>query len=722
MTTILVLPGDGIGREVCEAALPALEALRVPLRLEHGDIGWECWRSGGDPVPSRTWEQIARADAVLLGAITSKGKTDAEAELAPRLRGRGLRYVSPVIQLRQRLELFANVRPVSLLAGHRKPFRCCVIRENSEGLYAGLDRRGIPNELRSLLQHPNVERSGRNDVAFSVRLQTRFGLERLFRYGFEYARANGYARVTLADKPNVLRESGQLAADVFHEVGARYSEIRSDVQNVDAVALWLVKRPEELGVIVAENMFGDILSDLAAGVMGGLGVAPSANVGGTTCYFEPVHGSAPTLAGKGRANPSAMFLTISLMLQHLGFTPEAERLESAVRAVIIRGRHVTYDFGGSATTREMADAILDELFTSPAALRASVLCVGDELLRGEIVNSNAAEIGKRLTGAGYDVGLQLACGDQLAPLTRAVESCLGQSDLVVVSGGLGPTSDDRTREAISGAIRRPLEWDAASWDRIVNRLARLGLGADRTNRKQASFPQGAELIPNPNGTAEGFTIRVDKRVLHVLPGPPRECLPMLESILARDPPVAAPRTSYWWRLLGLTEPEVAAATEDMLAPFSRAVEIRYLWRYPYVDVRLDAGPAAGVNEAISSLRERLRPNVVSFEGRSASELLGPALEGNRLEIDDRMAGGRLAGRFSSHAVPGGAGIVRATVSADREFAPPYEGAVTWRCEVESAGSTKRYELRVPHRGPEVVDYGLEFTAWSILRFLEGEEA
>ncbi len=358
---VLVLPGDGIGQEVCRAALPVFGALGLPIDLAFGEIGWECWKRDGDPVPPATWDGIARADAVLLGAITSKGKAAAEADLAPALRGRGIRYVSPVIQLRQRLDLTANVRPVRDLTGGDRAFRCCVIRENTEGLYAGFDYAGIPEPLRPLLRHPNLDVYGPEQASCSIRLQTRHGLERLFRYAFAYAERHGYGQVTLADKPNVLRDSGQFAKDIFDRIAAEHPGIASDIQNVDAVALWLVRRPQRFGVIVAENMFGDILSDLAAGVMGGLGLAPSANIGPDKAYFEPVHGSAPAMAGQGKANPAAMFLTIALLLDHIGFGDAAARIDRAVATVIRAGTTLTYDLGGTAGTDAMAEAILRAL-------------------------------------------------------------------------------------------------------------------------------------------------------------------------------------------------------------------------------------------------------------------------------------------------------------------------------------------------------------------------
>ncbi len=316
---VLVLPGDGIGQEVCEAALPVISAMDLPITLTFGEIGWACWTREGNPVPDQTWEKIAGADAVLLGAITSKGKAQAQQALPLPLQQKGIEYVSSVIQLRQKLGLFANIRPVKYVAGDRRPFRCCVIRENTEGLYAGMDFKGVRPAVSDWLKHPNLNKYGPEEAAWTVRLQTRYGLERLFQTAFEYARKHHFTRVTFADKPNVMRESGHFAGSIFHEVAARFPEITADIHNVDAIALWLVRKPHEFGVIVAENMFGDILSDLAAGVMGGLGLAPSANIGSHVAYFEPVHGSAPGMAGQGKANPCAMFYTIALMLEYLGF-------------------------------------------------------------------------------------------------------------------------------------------------------------------------------------------------------------------------------------------------------------------------------------------------------------------------------------------------------------------------------------------------------------------
>lgn len=358
---ILILPGDGIGQEVCEALLPLFSMLNLPVDLEFGQIGWECWKNEGNPVPQATWDQIDRSDAVLLGAITSKPKAEAEAALPADLQGIGHKFVSPVIQLRQKLQLFANVRPASNVLGRGEDFRMAVIRENTEGLYSGYDYYGIPTELRGLVTHPNVDVYGPDNASCTIRLQTRFGMERLFRFAFDHARDNGFDKVTFADKPNVMRESGAFAKEILEEISAEYPTINHEIHNVDAMALWLVRRPERFGVIVAENMFGDILSDLAGGVMGGLGLAPSGNYGNSIAYFEPVHGSAPSMAGQNKANPAAIFMTAAMMFDNLGFDKEAALVTNAVRDCVRGTGPKTYDLGGDATSQEFAGRILTQI-------------------------------------------------------------------------------------------------------------------------------------------------------------------------------------------------------------------------------------------------------------------------------------------------------------------------------------------------------------------------
>lgn len=356
---IAVLPGDGIGIDVTKAVTPVFDALDVPVELHWGDIGWEFWRTEGTPIPVRTWDLIEQVDTVLLGAITSKPQREAFNELAVEFKEANLNYVSPIIQLRQSLDLYANIRPCTSLS-EKRDFNFSIIRENTEGLYAGFDYYPIPRPLHEILkEHDRWGGVSRDEISATLRLQSKKGLLRIFKFGFSYAKAHGYQRVTWADKPNVLRQSSAFARELFESVAECYPDITADILNVDAVALWMIRRPEAFGVIIAENMFGDILSDLGAGIMGGLGCSPSANIGEKLCYFEPVHGSAPRIK-PGCANPCAMFLTVSMLLEHFSYLHAAKKIRQAVQLVIKQARCLTYDLGGSASTSEMADAIIEQ--------------------------------------------------------------------------------------------------------------------------------------------------------------------------------------------------------------------------------------------------------------------------------------------------------------------------------------------------------------------------
>jgi len=368
---IAVLPGDGIGQEVIDAAIPVFKALNVPVELKFGDIGWSFWQTEGEPIPARTWQLIKEADTVLLGAITSKPAREAKNELTANLQKNSPDYLSPIIQLRQQLELFANVRPCYSLLERENPFNFCIIRENTEGLYAGFDFHPSPPELKTLLeQNARWKNVAMDDLSCTLRLQSLHGMQRLFNYAFDYASKNNMKRVSFADKPNVLRQSSAFAREIFEGIAASYPTIEADILNVDALALWLIRRPEDFGVIVAENMFGDILSDVGAGVMGGLGVAPSANIGLNRAYFEPVHGSGPRLQ-KNTANPSAMFLTISMLLDYFDYYEQAHTIRKAVKNALNCGQSLTYDLGGKASTQDLATTIIELCLTQkvPIALQ-----------------------------------------------------------------------------------------------------------------------------------------------------------------------------------------------------------------------------------------------------------------------------------------------------------------------------------------------------------------
>ncbi|WP_052685650.1 isocitrate/isopropylmalate family dehydrogenase [Lentzea aerocolonigenes] len=592
MKSIAVLPGDGIGPEVVDAVLPVIDRMGLPLDFRFGDVGWRSWCEHGDAVPRQTWQLLEETDTCLLGAITSKPVREAEAELAGHLRGTGLTYVSPVVQLRQRLSLYANVRPVADVRADRFAFD--VIRENTEGLYAGLDFHGLTPALWNVVKdHPNAKASGFEETSATLRLQTRFGVDRLLRFGFEHARAGGHRRLTLADKPNVLRASSNALRGRLEEIAAGYPEIEAEILNVDAVALWMVRRPERFGVIVAENMFGDILSDLGAGVMGGLGLAPSGNIGEHGSYFEPVHGSAPAMAGQHKANPMALFLTVSMLLRHLGMPAPAEQIRSAVRTVARARRAVTYDLGGVATTQVAAAAVETALTSGAVERQASVIAVGDELLSGTVTDTNSTAVSKLLHAAGYQVRSRMTAGDTLADIRDGVRSRIGADDVVVVLGGLGPTSDDVTRDAVAAACDLPLEHDETAWQAVCARLESFGLAVHEDNRRQALFPAGSSLLPNGNGTAWGARVDLPGTIVLMLPGPPKECLPMAEAAVAELPAGPAPESSTW-RLLGVIEGDVASEVDAVLAPIADQVKVSYLWSYPYVDVTVTRpvdGPA-----------------------------------------------------------------------------------------------------------------------------------
>ncbi|MEM2909519.1 MAG: isocitrate/isopropylmalate dehydrogenase family protein [Nitrososphaerota archaeon] len=362
---IAVLPGDGIGVEVIRAALTVLEAANFDAEYIHGDIGWEFWCKEGNPLPDRTLKIIRETDCALFGAITSKPKEDAERELAPELRGKGFTYYSPIVRLRQELDLYACVRPCKAFPGNPLNYRdgidIVIFRENTEGLYAGVEFYPLSRNVFDALCENNrmkeFEKFGLENVAVSLRVMTRQACERIVRAAFEYTRKYKRRSVTVVDKPNVLRETGGLMLNVARKIAREYPDIEYREANVDAMCMWMLKNPLDHDVIVAENMFGDILSDLAAQLVGGLGFAYSGNIGDNYAVFEPVHGSAPKHAGKNKANPIAAIMAGKMMVEWLGEVEVAKVIEDAVAEAILEGRLRTYDMGGQTTTAEMAEGI-----------------------------------------------------------------------------------------------------------------------------------------------------------------------------------------------------------------------------------------------------------------------------------------------------------------------------------------------------------------------------
>jgi 3-isopropylmalate dehydrogenase len=364
------LPGDGVGRDVMEAARIVLDATSLDAEYIKGDVGWDFWRKEANPLPERTIELLKSTDCCLFGAITSKPKQEAEAELAPELSGKGLSYYSPIVRIRQEFELYANMRPCKAYPGnplnYTENIDLIVFRENTEGLYSGVEFHPLPQTLMNVLlaEHPKMQPFAKHsleEIALSCRIFTRRGCERIIREAFEYARKHKRNLVTVVEKPNVVRETSGMMVRIAREVKAEYPDVELNESNIDAMCMWLLKNPLNYGVLVTSNMFGDIISDLAGQLVGGLGFASSANIGKSYALFEPTHGSAPKYAGQFKVNPMAMLLATRLMLDWLGEKDRATRLESAITSVVSEGRVKTYDMGGNSSTLEVAEEVAKRL-------------------------------------------------------------------------------------------------------------------------------------------------------------------------------------------------------------------------------------------------------------------------------------------------------------------------------------------------------------------------
>jgi len=357
---IACLPGDGVGPEVIEAAKIVLKAVGFNADYIYGDVGWEFWKSQGCALPERTIKILKSTDCCLFGAITSKSKDEAAEELDPSLQGKGLVYYSPIVALRQMFNLHTNIRPCKAYPGNplnllRDDVDLVIFRENTEGLYSGVEFHPVPKELMNVLleTHSKMKKFKDvplEDVAISLRIFTRPACQSIIRDAFEYAKKFNRRLVTLAEKQNVLRETGGLIAEEARKIAKGYPEIEFTITNIDAQCMWQVKNPQDYDVLVASNLFGDILSDLSAQLVGGLGFACSGNIGDNYALFEPTHGSAPKYAGLYKVNPIATILSAKMMLEWLGdkkndpsLKEKADKIEKAVAQVIREGRVTTYD-------------------------------------------------------------------------------------------------------------------------------------------------------------------------------------------------------------------------------------------------------------------------------------------------------------------------------------------------------------------------------------------
>jgi 3-isopropylmalate dehydrogenase len=351
------LPGDGIGPEVCEAARLVLDAAGFHADYLHGDIGWDFWCREGDALPQRTLDLLGATDAAFFGAITSKPAGEAQRELASHLHRRGLSYRSPIVRMRQMLDLYVCLRPCRAFRGnplnYREDIDLVVFRENTEGMYIGVEYPRIPDILRAEAGIRKLPA----EAAISIRSVTAHASRRIVEAAFQYAVKHGRRKVTAVHKANVLRATCGVFLEAAQEVAARYPKIEFETANVDAMGMWLLKNPRNYDVIVTTNLFGDILSDLCAQLVGGMGFGYSGNIGDNYAVFEPTHGSAPKYAGLDKVNPIATILAAKMMAEWLGETTVARIIEHSVADVIEHGTARTYDMGGAAGTHEIARAI-----------------------------------------------------------------------------------------------------------------------------------------------------------------------------------------------------------------------------------------------------------------------------------------------------------------------------------------------------------------------------
>lgn len=364
------LPGDGVGPEVLEAARIVLKQLRLDAEYFNGDIGWEYWCTEGNALPDRTVNLLHQVDVALFGAITSKPVRAAEAELAPDLQGTGLLYRSPIVRMRQLFDLYICLRPCRAYPenplNYVEELDIVVFRENTEDLYCGVEFSPVPSGVSRRLNElsPAFARFkdlSADEYAISCKINTRKGSERIVRAALEFARAHGRRKVTLVHKANVVRASDGLFLETARQAGKKYPDISLEDANIDAMTMWLLKNPLNYDVLVAPNLYGDIVSDLCAQMVGGLGFACSGNIGDKLAVFEPTHGSAPKYKGQYRVNPIATILAAKMMLDWLGEQEKAEKLDNAVADVIREGKVRTYDMGGNSKTLEMAEAIAVKL-------------------------------------------------------------------------------------------------------------------------------------------------------------------------------------------------------------------------------------------------------------------------------------------------------------------------------------------------------------------------
>jgi len=357
MYTVTLIPGDGIGPEISDATMRVIEATGVSIAWDIQNAGLTVYEKEGNPLPQRVLDSIRKHKVALKGPLTTPV-------------GTGFRSVN--VALRQILDLFCCLRPCKSFKGARTRYQdidLTIIRENTEDLYAGIEFEKGSDDTRKLIEYitQSTGRTIRSDSGITIKPISVYATEKIVRFAFEYARAHNRKKVTAVHKANIMKYSDGLFLETARTVAKKYPDIQFEDRIVDNMCMQLVQKPELYDLIVLPNLYGDIISDLAAGLIGGLGLAPGANLGDEIALFEPVHGSAPKYRGLNKVNPLAMILSGMMMLEHLGEKGAAKRLKKAVASVIEEGRYVTYDMKSdpddpsAATTSMVADAIIEKL-------------------------------------------------------------------------------------------------------------------------------------------------------------------------------------------------------------------------------------------------------------------------------------------------------------------------------------------------------------------------
>jgi isocitrate dehydrogenase (NAD+) len=360
MYTITLIPGDGVGPEIAEATRRVIEATGISVKWEVHDAGEDVYQKEGNPLPDRIIDSIRKNKIAIKGPVTTPV-------------GTGFRSVN--VMLRQVLDLYSCLRPCRSFKGARTRYEnidIVIVRENTEDLYAGIEFQKDKEETKQLIEFvkSSTGKNIRQDSGISIKPISVYGTERIVRFAFEYARKNKRKKVTAVHKANIMKHSDGLFLETARGVASGYSDIEFEDRIIDNMCMQLVQKPELYDVIVLPNLYGDIVSDLAAGLIGGLGLAPGANMGDEMAVFEPTHGSAPKYKGLNKMNPFAMMLSGVMMFRHIGETDAAQRLEAAIACVIEEGRHVTYDMKSkpddptAASTSMVADAVIEKLKVS----------------------------------------------------------------------------------------------------------------------------------------------------------------------------------------------------------------------------------------------------------------------------------------------------------------------------------------------------------------------